>query len=352
MIFLQKLELDFSNNELHEILGQYSQENIPAWASDVLDFITKYHTGEDMVCSTSGTTGSPKQHLFSVDQLNYSANKTNEYFTLKRGDKVLLPLSVNFIAGKLMIVRSIIGKLKLTVVEPSSDPLLVMHENERFQFCPVVPMQVKKLLETGKIKQLDKILIGGAALGHDTEKQLISKTVNAWASFGMTETLTHFALQKVSPKRDPFYTCLTDFTLTLTADSCLEIHNDKFLNKKLVTNDVVQLKEGSKVSFKWKGRADNVINSGGVKLFPEEIERKLRLDSTFNFDFVIVSKADATFGQVVAFCYEDETINLDKVKVAIKKLLSPFEVPRHYELVSRFQKTNSGKIKRNLIKLS
>ena len=352
MVSLQKLELDFSNFELHELVEKFSKEELPVWARKVLSFIAQYSLKTDMTFSTSGTTGEPKEHVFSIGQLNYSANNTNRYFLLKKGDSVLLPLSVDFIAGKLMVVRSIVGKLKLTVVEPSSNPLKVIAVNEYFHFCPVVPMQVRKLLQTGRIKQLEKLLVGGGVLDGQSQEQLVTSRISVWASFGMTETLTHFALKRVSPVRDLFFTCLSDFHVSVNESSCLEVHNDKFFKEKLVTKDIIQLKTGSTSSFTWKGRIDNVINSGGIKMYPEEIEEKLKQDPIFNFEFVIVSQINDVFGEVLAFCYTDVTISPDKVKAAAKILLSPFEVPKQYVLISSFEKTNSGKIKRNLIKLN
>lgn len=356
---ISMLNFNFSVNTLKEVLDTYKNMELPDWAEVALSFLRDYNEGNPLWCSTSGTTGPPKKQVFSADQMAYSAKKTLSYFSLKKGDRALLALSANFVAGKLMLVRAIEGNLNLTLVAPKSNPLEGIEVEKKFDFTPLVPLQVFEIMHCvpNDIKRLGKLLIGGGEVASHLVKSLQSVNVQAWSSFGMTETLTHFALRQVSPVEEQAYSSFPEFNIGVDDRDCLTIQNKVLAPDRLLTNDVVQLLNGGR--FIWKGRWDNVVNSGGVKLYPETIEKKLKLVIPPDLVFVIISEKSERFGEILVLCFEkpNEIAIPDNKKVAsfmkekADQVLLPFERPKKYFQVSAFQRTSSGKIKRKSILL-
>jgi o-succinylbenzoate---CoA ligase len=282
---------------------------------------------------TSGTTGKPKLIRIDKQAMVESAIATGDFFNLQPGDKALLCLSTDYIAGKMMLVRAIILGLELDVVLTSSFPL--QNVTKEYDFVAMVPLQVENSLL--QLNQIKKLIIGGATVNSSLKSRLKSFNTEIYETYGMTETITHIAAKDIN--NDVFKT-LPNVTLSIDDRNCLIINAPKISNEVIITNDIVDLI--SEREFKWLGRYDNVINSGGIKLFPEQIEEKLQNKITNRFFISAVN--DELLGQKVILVIESLTaFTIDK---DIFEELSKYEKPKEIFFVDSFVETESNKINR------
>lgn len=343
-----RLDLDFFQKSLMEniaLLLPYKQVD---WVKGVINFLETYSVSDKIESKTSGTTGEPKVIVHTKKQLQKSAQDTLDYFSLKPNDAVVSPLSVNFIAGKMMLVRAIQGQLKLTLLKPKSNPILFVSDLESYQFCPMVPLQIAEIIRAGKISELKRLgilLIGGGEINSEVLAVLKREKIVAFASFGMTETMTHFALKQLSPIAAETYACLPGYEVSTDSDSCLVVNHKSLYEQPITTRDVVLVK--SSKEFIWLGRADNRINSGGIKIFPEQLEQKIRSKLPELPPFIISCEPDARLGERVIFCSELGAalpINLEQI---IELAVDKYEKPAAYYKVRAFHYTSTGKLIRN-----
>lgn len=318
----------------------------------VINFLKEWYNNEDYVTGhTSGSTGTPKELHLSKKDMIASAELTNRFFHIGTGSTLLLCLSPSYIAGKMMIVRAILAGANLHTVSPSSSPLATL--DMPFDLAAMVPMQVettlKSPLATQHFTRLRQVLIGGAAISPKLEKQLQSLPTNCYATYGMTETVSHVALRPINgPRQTSFYVALGDIHFSQDNRGCLIIHAPHLHEQQFITNDLVVLH--SQTRFEWLGRVDNVINSGGIKLFPENIEH--RLAPLISRRFFITSIPDALLGQMAVIVIEDTPWSANSQKELLneaRKHLSPYEIPKRIYFMEHFQETYSGKIIRKII---
>ncbi|RDK87242.1 AMP-binding protein [Marinirhabdus gelatinilytica] len=322
--------LNFTDNLLEE--GNEQEISVAKFIEKWLDFT------EEITVHTSGSTGKPKKIQLTKQQMVNSAKATGTYFKTGPGTKTLLCIPAEFIAGKMMVVRAMVLGWDLHVVQPTKDAL-VEYDND-YDFVAMVPYQVSHSLQA--LPKVKKLIIGGGTIPARLEEQLQDIDVEAFATYGMTETITHVAVRRVNGfARSDVYTALPDVRFSQDDRECLIIDAPKISDKKIVTNDLVALK--SATSFQWLGRWDNVINSGGIKLFPETIEAKL--SEEVQLPFIIASEKDEELGERVILVYEGaetDTPDFNKIFTA----LAPFEKPKKVYRLSRFVYTETGKIKR------
>ena len=313
--------------------GQVYQQQIGAFLLDWLD------KNDYIYVKTSGSTGKPKLIKLQKQAMVHSAIATGNYFDLKPGDKALHCLSTEFIAGKMMLVRAIILGLELDLVEPSSNPMASIRKP--YDFCAMVPLQLQN--SVSKLDNIKTLIVGGAATSSTLQNKLQDTSCKIFATYGMTETVTHIAvrpLNGINSLKDLYnYNALPDISITKDNRDCLVI-NAPLLNKDLlITNDVVEI--CSDTSFKLLGRIDNVINSGGVKLFPEQIEAKLK--DYIDKRFIIASITDSKLGEQLIMVIESGTNEIDS---AVFTNLDVYEKPKQIFNLERFIETDSGKIQR------
>lgn len=216
--------------------------------------------------TTSGTTGSPKKINLEKQAIVNSALATAEFFDLKAGNRVLNCLSTTYIAGKMMLIRSMILGFEMDFVTPTSYPL--KGNKHHYDFVAMVPLQVQNSIsELSKVK---KLIVGGAKISETLRNQLLELPTQIYETYGMTETITHIAVKKIGEKS---FSVLPNVKIATDERDCLVITAPRISDTNIVTNDVVELL--SETQFLLLGRIDNVINSGGIKLFPEQIEAKL-----------------------------------------------------------------------------
>lgn len=293
---------------------------------------------------TSGSTGVPKEINVRKEQMQQSAGMTFDFFQLKKGDKALLCLPLDYIAGKMMVVRAICAGLDLYPVAPSGHPLT--GRSVPYDFAAMVPLQVYNALQNTeerlRLSQIRKLIIGGGAIDEQLEGALKDFPNAIYATYGMTETVSHIALRRISgTMADRFYTPLPGVGLSLTAEKTLIIKAPRVADAPVFTNDIAEIREDG--TFRIIGRKDNVINTGGIKVQTEEVERILRPYMAGNF--AITSLPHPKLGEAIVLLIEPAA-NPGDVREAIKKLLPRYQQPLHILTVKAVPQTGSGKTDR------
>ena len=292
---------------------------------------------------TSGSTGTPKPMLVEKQRMLNSARITCDFLGLREGDTALLCMSLDYIAGKMMVVRSIERGLKLITVEPSGHPLSTPHSP--LSFAAMVPMQVYNTLQVAeeceRLKQIRHLIIGGGAIDDALASALKTFPNHVWSTYGMTETLSHIALRRLNgPEASEWYTPFPSVKVSLNEDSCLVIDAPLVCATRLVTNDIAELSSGTVPNMKFRilGRKDNVICSGGIKIQIETVERQLR--PHLQAPFLITKRPDAKFGEVVVLLTEG---TVPEAKEVCLRILPKYHQPRVYLHVDQIPLTATGK---------
>ena len=309
---------------------------------DLNDFLAEWNDSNDYVSAhTSGSTGQPKHiRLLKSDMLT-SAQATNEFFGIDHHSVLALPLSIDYIAGKMMVVRAIAANCQLVTIEPSND----FDAQGNFDLFSIVPSQAECLLKHPEwANNIHNIIIGGAPLQQSYATQLCDMGYNAYCSYGMTETCSHVALAPIANEEKP-YIALQGISFEVDSRECLVINAPQFSFQRLVTNDIVNLVDTR--SFFWRGRFDNVINTGGIKIFPEELEREI--SQFVNLPFYIIGAADPKWGARIEMVAEGNKDDEEKIRETLRKHLNPVKIPKKIYIVDRLARTNTGKIKRQVI---
>lgn len=292
---------------------------------------------------TSGSTGAPKPMLVEKQRMLNSARITCDFLGLREGDTALLCMSLDYIAGKMMVVRSIERGLKLISVEPSGHPLSTPHSP--LSFAAMVPMQVYNSLqvpeEKERLKQIRHLIIGGGAIDDALAAALKTFPNHVWSTYGMTETLSHIALRRLNgPEASEWYTPFPSVKVSLNEDSCLVIDAPLVCPSRLVTNDIAELSSGTVPNMKFRilGRKDNVICSGGIKIQIETVERQLR--PHLQAPFLITKRPDAKFGEAVVLLTEGA---VDEGRRVCAQVLPKYNQPKAYLHVDKIPLTATGK---------
>jgi len=284
--------------------------------------------------STSGTTGAPKIITIKKQAMVHSAIATGDFFNLQPQNKALLCLSPRYIAGKMMVVRALLIGLELDCIAPTSN-LEDLQKDTTYDFVAMVPIQAENSFN--KLTQFKKIIIGGANVSDDLAKKLAKVNAEIFETYGMTETITHIAAKKIGAE---YFNVLSHVTIDSDERNCLIISAPTISESKIITNDIVAILSDKK--FKWLGRFDNVINSGGIKLFPEQIENKLA--SKISNRFFITGRPDALLGTKLVLVVESNEQMLDD---SIFNDLDKFEKPKEILYISEFVETKTKKVDRN-----
>ena len=303
----------------------------------LLDWVSNKPTLE---VYTSGSTGKPKRILLKKEHMLNSALTTGAFFGLKPKDSALLCLPCTGIAGKMMLVRAMALGLHLDYVEPSSEPLA--HSNKSYHFVAMVPLQVKESLTV--LDRVRTLIIGGAPVGQSLRDALQNTSSHIFETYGMTETITHIAVKEINPDPKTYFEVLPDVMISKDVRGCLVINAPKISDTKIRTNDLVELL--SDKQFKWLGRYDSIINSGGIKLVPEQIEEKL--GKQIKSRFFVAGVPDKTLGQKLVLVIEGKTLDTKELLQDIKSIpeLSKYEVPKEIYFVKSFKETTTQKVDR------
>ena len=305
------------------------------------EFLEEWNNDSPYVeVKTSGSTGEPKRMLVEKQRMRASARITCDFLGLKAGDTALLCMPLNYIAGKMMVVRAIERDLKLVAVEPSGHPLV--KQGDGFTFAAMVPMQVYNSLqvpeERERLKQIKHLIIGGGAIDEAMAEELKTFPNHVWSTYGMTETLSHIALRRLSgPEASEWYTPFPSVSVSLNEEGCLVIDAPEVCRERLVTNDIAELSTDNQ-SFRILGRKDNVICSGGIKIQAEEVERMLK--AHLRVPYLISKRPDKKFGEVVVMLTEGD---VEEAKTVCEAVLPKYQRPKVYIHVSEIPLTETKK---------
>lgn len=335
----------------------------------VNDFLQEWNSpSETLLVHTSGSTGKPKPMWVEKQRMLNSAHITCDFLGLRPGDSALLCMSLDYIAGKMMVVRSIERKLRLFSVKPSGHPLsdesLAKMVEMDFDFVAMVPMQVYNTLqvpqERERLSRIKHLIIGGGAIDDALAEELRSLPGAVWSTYGMTETLSHIALRRLNGEEaSEWYQPFDSVGVSLNSDGCLVIDAPLVCSEPLVTNDIAEIKQqetsshssdassslktsSPHVLFRIKGRKDNVICSGGIKIQIEEVENLLR--QHLDAPFLLAKKKDEKFGEIAVLVTESG--DLEGVEAICRQVLPKYWVPRHYLHFDQLPMTETGKPKR------
>lgn len=313
------------------------------WLTDVQDF----------ELSTSGSTGEPKTITVYRQQMEKSAAGTRAFFEIERGSNLLCCLNVWMIAGKMMLVRGLEWDATIYLVQPKENPLLDIPDFISFDFVAMVPMQVTACLnETStldKIKNIKTLIIGGAPSSPSLLQKITDFKLNAYQTYGMTETVSHIALAKITQEALT-YTCLPEVKVGTDGEGKLWIESPTAREKRLYTNDIVKILNNSQ--FEWIGRSDFTINSGGIKLQPEILEPLMAstVEKIYGpCNFFLIGKEDEKLGEKMVLVLEQPLKNESQAQDLLNELktvMNRYHIPREILIATSFMKTPSGKINR------
>lgn len=334
----------YNKEQLHHLIVEKIKPSVAAWEQSIYSFLEEWLNNDDFVTvNTSGSTGVPKSIKVSKRAMIVSARNTLKFFNLTPGCSALLCLSANYIAGKMLIVRALVGKLNLIIGEPVGVPL--KNFKRPVDFAAMVPLQVYNQLEEdpAAFERVKTVIVGGGRLSESVDNQIADMTVAFWETYGMTETLSHVALRRINGTgRKNHFTALANVSFSVDPRGCLVIEANGVTREALITNDLVELMDNH--HFRFLGRYDNVINTGGIKVFPETIERKLE-KAKVN-ELVIVPVKDDKLGEKVVLVLEgEENDSIGEVREAFG-LLKKYEQPKEVLYCPDFPRTETGKVHR------
>lgn len=306
------------------------------------EFLKEWH--DDNACmrvQTSGSTGEPKPMLVEKQRMQNSARITCSFLGLKAGDTALLCMPLDYIAGKMMVVRALTCGLRLVDVPPSGHPLA--RPLPPLDFAAMVPMQVYNSLqvpeERRQLMSIHHLIIGGGAIDDALEQELRTFPHAVWSTYGMTETLSHVALRRLNgPQASPWYTPFDTVSLSLSPDGCLVIDAPLVCSQTLTTHDVAEMDGSGR--FRILGRLDNIICSGGIKIQIEEVERLLAPHTPV--PLMITKCKDKKFGEAVVLLAE-KAVDMSSLETLCRQVLPRFWQPKHYVAVNSLPYTETGK---------
>jgi len=312
------------------------------------EFIADWQSDADTIeLYTSGSTGDPQLFRASKEKMVTSATLTCNYLGLKEGDSALLCLPLDYIAGKMMVVRSLVAGLKLIDVEPKGNPLAGLDAN--IDFAAMVPLQVYNSLQVAqereKLKSIRHLIIGGGPIDDTLSSELRSFPNHIWSTYGMTETLSHIALRRLNgPQADEWYSPLPGVKISQDEEKRLIIDAPMLCSEILKTNDIAEFSDDD-LKFKIIGRCDNVIISGGVKLNIEKIEKTLL--PYMKSPFAVTKKKDIKFGEIVVLLVDKSVgYGISEIENICNSMLNEYERPRLIGIIDKIPMTATYKINR------
>ena len=340
----------YSRKELMSLSANATGDNTSSFLLDLYRFLADWFSDSPfMTVHTSGSTGTPKVLTVRKEQMMQSARMTCEFLNLHTGDTALLCMPLQYIAGKMMVVRALVAGLNLILRTPSGHPLADV--TVPLRFVAMVPLQVFNTLQVLREKErlchTDILIIGGGAIDAALENEIRLLPGEIYSTYGMTETLSHIALRRLNDSSaSPYYRPFSSVELSLSPENTLVIKAPLVCDDILFTNDVAQLYPDH--SFVILGRKDNIINSGGIKIQIEILEELLK--SSITIPFAITSVPDAKLGQAVVLLLK-EGAGIEKVEEKICAVLPKYQQPRKILFIPEIPLTGNGKIDRSQCRL-
>jgi O-succinylbenzoic acid--CoA ligase len=333
------LQLDFSLPKAEWLTSVNAEMT---WQKEIVDFVESWcSSATSFAMHTSGSTGTPKVVEHLRDELMQSALRTNHFFKLDHTSVFFLCLPVQHIGGRMMLVRAMLAKAKLMCVAPSSNPFDPIKLTAPIAFAAFTPMQCFEMLKDQQsailFSSIQHVIIGGGKIS-DALLAFLREQPNAvYETFGMTETVSHIALRKIAPQMEDNFQCLNGIAVAADNQSLLQISIDN--HPVIKTNDVVEIVDSKQ--FRWLGRKDEVINTGGIKVFAHQIESKLQ--TKFNVPFFITALDDDKFGQRIVLVLQSQEVAESLTKSSFETL-SNYERPKSIFVLKKFEYSAIGKL--------
>ncbi len=338
----------YSDHELIDLLKEkLNSGNLEDWEKMIYGFILEFlNDGSFIIQKTSGSTGIPKEIKLTGKAMMTSAQNTLEYLGILPGSNVLLCLPVEFIAGKMMIVRAIAGDLNLLLTAPKG--IVSVPDKEEVELAAMVPYQVHKLLEKGyRFGNIKKLIIGGTAINDFILRHIENLETEIYESYGMAETCSHIALKRINgKKKEAAFHLMKDIHIETNDSGCLVIHSTYLDNTPIETTDVIH--KITEKEFEYVGRLDNVINSGGIKIYPENLEKELR--HVTGKECVIIPVPDTLLGQRPVLCIEsNEPVDNNLITKTILNIFNKYHLPKGIICYPTLPRNASMKIDRAVL---
>lgn len=327
-------------NSLH-----ISSEPENSWRNAIYYFLKNWFDDSSFILAqTSGSTGKPKNIQLAKQSMVNSAQMTNQFFGINSKSTALLCLPASYIAGKMMLVRAMVGGFNLITVEPTSNPFESLDVS--IDFTAITPFQLFHSFESLRTKSVRKIIVGGSPVTTKLEKLTEDIPSELYETYGMTETCSHIALRRFNgAEKSDCFTVLEGISIRQNKRGCLVIGAPHLLDEEIQTNDMVELI--SATSFRWLGRADSAINSGGVKIHPEQVEKKL--EGIISSNYFISSLPDELLENKVILMIESESYSHQEeeiLKSEMEKILDKYEIPKQILFCSSFIYSQNNKLLR------
>ncbi|MCS3871378.1 O-succinylbenzoic acid--CoA ligase [Chryseobacterium ginsenosidimutans] len=333
------MQIDFNNLNINQLSFETEFEK------KIKQFVEEWFSDSTMVkVQTSGSTGVPKIFDIEKNKMINSAEMTCDFLGLKENDTALICLPVEYISGKMMVVRSIIRKLKLIIVDPALKPL--ENINDEVDFCAMTPLQVENSLD--ELYLIKNLIIGGAAVSESLKAKIAQvlkfsdSQTKIYETYGMSETLSHIGLKQILPQAEDYFTVFENVSISIDERGCLKIFAPNLNSEILQTNDLVEIKNENQ--FKFLGRIDHVINSGGAKIFPEQLEALVKKEIPNEVVFLGID--DESLGQKVVVIIEGEKSEEVINKISKISFEKNFHKPKDVIFVEKIPRTPNGKVNR------
>lgn len=336
--------MEYTAGDISRLVAE-GAENCPPALWDLYIFLEKWFDASPVITvHTSGSTGTPKELVVRKDRMMQSARLTCEFLNLQAGDTALLCMNLRYIGAMMVVVRSLVAGLNLIVRPASGHPLSDIEEPLRF--AAMVPLQVYNTLrvpeEKERLEQTDILIIGGGAVDDTLEAEISALPTAVYSTYGMTETLSHIALRRLNgDTASKHYYPFPSVELSLSAESTLVIKAPLICGEVLQTNDIACLYPDG--SFTIAGRKDNVINSGGIKIQAEEMEKRLR--PFIPVPFVVTSVPDPRLGQALTLLIAGQ-VDVRELESKLQTVLDAYHRPRHIFMTESIPQTENGKTDR------
>ncbi len=332
--------------EINPTKIQLIEEPQNVYFKQALDFCKAWQSGQTtFVRNTSGSTGEPKPIALTRQQMQASAAMTQQALGVNAHYVSFICLNVNYIAGTMMLVRALEAEMTMYVVEPSSNPFADFPVNIQVDFAAFVPLQIQTMIESGlenRLNEMAVIIVGGAAISKTLNTKIQNLQVPVYSTYGMTETVSHVALRLLNgPNNSDYYSMLDGISASTDERNCLKIHGQVSNNQWVQTNDVIEWQ--SEKVFKIIGRADNIINSGGIKIQLEKIETAIEKVWNSSERYYCWWQPDERLGQALVLIVES-TQSYFELPVGLESHFTKYEIPKTIYTVAKFSETATGKI--------
>jgi O-succinylbenzoic acid--CoA ligase len=324
------MDLIICDGQPTDLLKLYPEEShwVDLWLSDRSEFEFQ----------TSGSTGPPKTILFSRSQIIKSAERTARIFDWHPGMNAIHSLPMSFVAGRMNILRALICHQSLWRIDPKINFTLEDFSLDiKISWWTLTPAMLDKVIRMPSLNlQHATLLVGGGRLSEKIMDMAKGQKFPIWESYGAAETLTHIALRKINGEdAQEGFVPIPSVELELNEKGVLI--TDDLLNQKVQTFDHLQrLNNGQ---FLIMGRTDDLINSGGLKIYPSQVEAII--EGHVNFEFFIKGTPDDLWGEIVTWVVKDDEDIPDNWPTWFDQ--TPLMRPRKIERVKELPRNKNGK---------